>query len=80
MLTNNDNENKNFLQHKEKHKNTNQTYTDGTKNIERKMGLAVVFTDITRRGALPEEASIHTAIKVPTKEFTEENTKDGLYI
>ena len=29
--------------------------------MERKEGFAVVFTDITRKGAIPEEASIHTA-------------------
>ena len=27
----------------------------------RKIGFAAVFTDITKRGALPEESSIHTA-------------------
>ena len=27
----------------------------------RKVGFAAVYADITRRGALPEEASIHTA-------------------
>ena len=27
----------------------------------KKVGFAAVFTDITRRGALPEKVSIHTA-------------------
>ena len=50
-----------FLQHKEKHSNNKEAYTDGSKSTGRKVGFAVVFTDITRRGALPEETSIHTA-------------------
>ena len=37
-----------------------ESYTDGSKSIERKVGFAAVFVDITRRRALPEEASIHT--------------------
>ena len=57
-----DNERKqHFLQHKEKHINMKETYTDGSKSTGRKVGFAAVFTDITRRGSLPEEASIHTA-------------------
>ena len=49
------------LQHKERHKNTIEAYTDGSKTIGRKVGFAAIFTDITRREALPEEVSIHTA-------------------
>ena len=35
-------------------------YTDGLKSTRRKVSFVAVFTDITSRGALPEEASIHT--------------------
>ena len=42
-------------------------------NPGKKVGLAAVFDDATRRGALSEEASIHTAemtaIKVALKEI-----------
>ena len=70
----NDNERKqHFLQHKEKHKSNKEAFTDGSKSIGRKVGFAAVFTDTTRRGALPEEASIHTAemtaIKIAMKEI-----------
>ena len=59
--TRNDSERKQyFLQHKENHSNKKEAYTDGSKSTGRKVGFAAVFTDITRRGALPEEASIHT--------------------
>ena len=45
-----DNERKqHFLQHKEKHKDTKEAYTDGSKSTGRKVGFAAVFTDITRR-------------------------------
>ena len=44
---NNDNEKK---QHFLQHKNTKEAYTYGSKSIGRKIGFAVVFTDITRRG------------------------------
>ena len=42
--TNNENEGKNFLQHKEEHKNT--------KEYGKKVGFLAVFSNITRRGAL----------------------------
>ena len=62
-----------FLQHTEKPKNTKEAYTDESKSIGRKVGFAAVFTDITTRGVLPKEASIHpgkiTAIKVALKEI-----------
>ena len=57
-----DNERKqHFLQHKGKHNNNKEAYTDGSKRTGRNVGFAVVFADITRRGALPGEASTHTA-------------------
>ena len=47
--------------------------------MERKVGCAVVFTDMSRKGALPEEASIHTAemtaIKVVLKEIHKRKDK-----
>ena len=62
-----------FLQHKEKHKNTKEAYTNGSKSMGKKIGFATVFTDIIRRGVLPEEAFIHTdkmtSIKVALKEI-----------
>ena len=36
-----------------------------------KVGYAAIFTDSTRRGALPEEASIHTAEMTEMKEIKE---------
>ena len=49
-FTNNENEKiQHFLQHKERHKNTIKAYTDGLKNMEKKVDFAVVFTDITSR-------------------------------
>ena len=50
-----------FLQHKEKHSSSKEAYTYGSKSAGRKVGLATVFANITRRGALPKEASIHPA-------------------
>ena len=38
-----------------------EAYTGESKSTGREVRFAAVFTDITRRGALPEEASIHTA-------------------
>ena len=59
--TGNDSEIKqHFLQHK-KQSNNKKGYTDGSKRMERKVGFAAAFTDISRRGALPEEAFIHIA-------------------
>ena len=42
---------------------------DGSKSTGRKVGYVTVFTDATRRGALPEEASIHTAEMTAMKEI-----------
>ena len=54
-------ENKHFLQHKGKHSNNKETYTDGSKSTGNKVGYAAVFKYTTKNGALPEETSIHTA-------------------
>ena len=59
----------NFILHKEKHKDMKEAYMDGSKSTGRKVGFAAVFTDITRRGTLPEEASIHTAEMTAMKEI-----------
>ena len=42
---------KHFLQHKVKHKNSKEVYTDGSKIIGKKMDFVAVFTDITSRRA-----------------------------
>ena len=60
-----------FLQHKEKHISSKEAYTDGSKSTGRKVGYTAVFTDTTRRGVLPEEASIHTAEMTAMKEIKE---------
>ena len=51
----------NFLQHKDKHRNNKEAYTDGLKNMRKKLGFAAVFADIIKRGALHDEAPIYTA-------------------
>ena len=68
---------KHFLQHKEKCKNIKEAYIEGLKNIRKKVCLAVVFIDITRKRALSEEASIHTAEMMTIKMALKEITKDG---
>ena len=50
-----------FLQHKGNHSNNKEAYTDGSKSTRGKKGFAAVFVEFIRRGALPKEASIHTA-------------------
>ena len=55
---NNDEKRQHFLQHKEKHKNTREAYRQ---EKGKRVCFAAVFTDITRKGVLSEEASIHTA-------------------
>ena len=74
-----DKEEKQHFRQQEKHKNIKEAYTDGSKNIGRKVGFVVVFTDTTKWGALPEEASIHTAemtaIKVALKEVHKRKDK-----
>ena len=84
-LTGNDSERKHyFLQHKGNHSNFKETYTNGSKSTGRKVGFAAVFADITRRGAIPEEAPIHTAemtaIKIAVREIhKKEDTRWVLY-
>ena len=55
------------------HKNIKESYIDSSKCMRRMVGFAEVFMSITRTGALPEEASIHTAemtaIKILLKEI-----------
>ena len=59
--------------HKKNRSNNKEAYTNRSKSIGRKVGFAAVFADITRRGALPGEASIHTAemtaIKIAMREI-----------
>ena len=68
-----------FLQHKSKHQKEKEVYTDGSKNPGKKVGLAAVFEDTTRRGTLPEESSIHTAemtaIKIALREVLKKKEK-----
>ena len=40
---------------------------DGSKNTIFKVGFAALFLDITIKGALPEEASVHTAEMIAIK-------------
>ena len=49
------------MQHKLKHQNDTEIYNDGSKSIVKRVGFAALFTDITRKGTLPEEASAYTA-------------------
>ena len=44
-----------IIQHIGKHRSSKEGYTDESKSTGRKLGYAAVFTDTTRRGALPEE-------------------------
>ena len=70
---------KHFLQDKEKHWNNKETYTNGSKSIGKKVDFVAVCTDTTRREALPEEVSIHTAkmtvIKFALKEIPKREDK-----
>ena len=63
----------NSTSYKENHSNNKEAYIEGSKSTGRKVDFAVVFEDITRRGALPENAPIHTAemtaIKAPMREI-----------
>ena len=59
--TENDTERKqHFLQHKENHSNNKEVYIDRSRSTGRKVGFSEVFEDITRRGTLPKDASIHS--------------------
>ena len=64
-----------FLQHKGKHSNAKVAYMDGSKSTGRKVGFAAVLVDITRRGALPEEAFIHTAEMTAMREIQKREDK-----
>ena len=72
------------LQHKGNHSKNEETYTDRSKTTGRKVGFAVVFGDITRREALPEKASIHTAemtaIKITIREIQKRDDMRWEYI
>ena len=71
----NNNERKQYsLQHKRKHSNNKEAYMDRLKSTGRKID---VFTDITKRGALPKEASMHTAEKTAIKIEMREIEKKG---
>ena len=52
-------EKKDTIQHKEKHKNNKEAYTNGSKSIGKKSGFAAKL--FIRKGTMFEEASIHTA-------------------
>ena len=60
-----------FLQLKGKYSSSKEAFTNRSKSTGRKVGCAAVFTDITRRGTLPEEASIHTPEMTAMKEIKE---------
>ena len=64
-----------FLYHKEKHRNNKEAYTDGSKSTGKKVDFEAVFVNITRRGMLPEEASIHTAEMTSIKTSARETQK-----
>ena len=70
--TENDSERKQYFL---KHSNNKETYTGGSKRTERKIGFAAVFVGIIRRGALPEEASIHTTEITAIKKNNERDIK-----
>ena len=59
--TNNDNEKNDTFYSKKKNIKIPKKLTDGSKSMRRNVDFAGVFTDITRKGALPEEATIPTA-------------------
>ena len=61
MPNNNDNEKKQHYLQKKNPKITKEAYSDRSKSMGKKVGIAAVFRDINRKGALLEEASIHTA-------------------
>ena len=52
-----------------------EAYTDGSKSTGRKVDFAAVFEDITRRGALPEDASSHTDEIKKNKNSNDRDTK-----
>ena len=68
-----------FLQHKGNRSNNKKAYTDGSKSTGRIVSFATVFADIIRRGALPEEASIHTAEITAMKDTKREDIRWVIY-
>ena len=54
------------------HRNNKEAYTDGPKSTGRKVG----FADITRGGALQEEASIYT-VEMTAMKVIKERTCNG---
>ena len=57
-----------------------EVYTDGSKSMGKKVGSAVVFTDITRRGALHEKKPLFTLpIKVTLKEYHKKKKTKYMY-
>ena len=69
---------KQHLQHKDKHKNTKKSYTDGLKSIGKEIGFAAIFVDINRREVLHEEFSIHTSQNDSNKENPQRDDKRWL--
>ena len=66
-----------FLKYKHKHSSSKEAYRDRSKSTGRKVGYAPVFTGTTRRGALPEEAFIHTAEVTAMKEIKKRGHEMG---
>ena len=56
---------------KEKYSIGKEVYIDESRSTGRKLDYAAVFTDTTRRGLLPEEATIHTIEMTAMKEIKE---------
>ena len=70
---------KHILQHKKTHLKK-ETYTDRLKTIGKKVGFATIFTNTTRKGALPKKASIHTVKKTAIKMALKRSTNNRQYI
>ena len=79
-LPTNNSEKKHLLKHKEIYK-ISKKLKQICLRAQEKIDFALVFTDITRKGASSEEASIHTAemaaIKVALKEMHKRKNKRG---
>ena len=65
-----------FLYHKEKRGSSKEAYTDASKITGRKVVYTAVFTDTARKGALPEEVSIHTAEMTAINKTAMKETKE----
>ena len=61
------------------HKNTEEAYTNVLKSIGKKVGLAAIFADISRKGSFSTEASIQMAAmhakKIVLKKITKKKDK-----